>query len=460
MVKEFDRYVVKLALFCIIMAALLISAGELFIRSDAEHERTFVRNALQSSGTLIAQNIQRNITSGIFTTDTLHTLLKNSDYRVDNFNSWGRAITASTTGASVVQLAPDGIVTYIYPLEGNEGAMGHSLLSDSRRDEGAKKAIESRALTFVGPIKLIQNGKYAVTARKPILRNIEGQEKFWGFAIALILVEDILPEKINIMESQGIGVHLEGDNPDVEENPIFFKSENWEEPYAVKIPIEVPNGKWILKLSHPPIANEYYNVFRIITVLVSVIFFLYIFVQQYNMRTRQQEIVALNNKLTELTFEDELTGVGNRRSGMQFLDNQLYQAERYSGSFSIAMLDFDYFKQVNDLHGHPVGDELLRHLAVCLKKGVRQSDMVFRLGGDEFMMIFPQTDLKKSLKAIQNMLHYMKEHPCHLEETVLPICLSIGLVENHNSETAEDLLQRADVKLYEAKDAGRNCVRY
>ncbi|WDP90241.1 MAG: sensor domain-containing diguanylate cyclase [Desulfobacter sp.] len=460
MAKKSKNFIVKLAGFCILMAIILIGAGELAIRSDAEHEKALVQDTLQNSGALIAQDIQRNIASGIFVTDTLDTLLKTSAYKVDDFNTWGRQITAIHAGASVVQLAPDGVVTHIYPLEGNEGALGHDLLTDSRRDAGALKTIDSRELTFVGPVKLIQNGKYAVIARKPVFRGIEGGESFWGFTIALILVEDILPDQITLLEAQGNGIRLEGDDPDAQTNLPFYESQGWKDTDFITVPIEVPNGRWTLKLRHPPIVNEYYAVFRLIIILGAVLASLSVFVQQSQMRSRQVEIETLNGKLTQMTYEDELTGAGNRRAGMRVLENQLNQADRYGRSLSIAMVDLDRFKQVNDRYGHPAGDRLLRHLAASLKSAVRGSDMVFRLGGDEFMMVFPQTDMDQCRKAIDNVLQYMKIHSCRLKAAVLPVSLSIGLAESRPDESVDALLHRADIKLYEAKEAGRGCVKY
>ena len=145
---------------------------------------------------------------------------------------------------------------------------------------------------------------------------------------------------------------------------------------------------------------------------------------------------------------------------MQALENQLQQSTRYDQPLSVIMIDIDLFKQVNDRYGHPAGDRLLRHLAACLKKAVRKSDLVFRLGSDEFLMIFPHTDLEKCLKAVENMVQYLKLNPCRLREAVLPITLSIGLAQARPDESVDALLHRVDIKLYEAKESGRNCIRH
>ncbi len=458
--KNLKKDILKLTGFCILLALFIIGAGELVIQNDADHEKNRLRDRLQNSGALLAQDIQRNIGHAIFGTETLHALIKSSRYQVDNFEKWSRQIINSSLGPSVVQLAPRGIVNRIYPLEENQGDMGHDILKEMRQEDGTLKSVPGREMIFTGPVRLIKNGKYALIARKPVFREMEDRSDFWGFTLAILLVEDILPEKIQFMEAQGLMVRIEGDNPYAEKNPILFESKGWNGSYLVRMCIEVPNGKWILKLNHQPIENQYHPTFRLLIILTAFLAGGYIFIQQYRMRARQLEIIYLNAQLTKMSYEDDLTCAGNRRAGIQALKSQMCQAVRYRQPFAIAMIDLDHFKQVNDKYGHLAGDQMLCHLTTCLKKAVRRSDQVFRQGGDEFLMVFPQTDLEKGLKAIENIIGYIKNNPCRIDQAELPIHLSVGLAQNCPEESVDSLLNRADIKLYEAKEAGRNCIRY
>lgn len=203
-----------------------------------------------------------------------------------------------------------------------------------------------------------------------------------------------------------------------------------------------------------------YNVFFGFVILAAIGAGIAVFLLQYQSHTRQTQIETLKEQLKTMAVADTLTGAGNRRACIQALENLLRQADRYGGSLSIAMIDIDRFKLVNDRYGQPAGDRLLCHLAASLKQAVRGSDMVFRLGGDEFMMVFPQTDMENCLKAVDNILQYMKRHSCRLKDAVVPVNLSMGLAESRPGESVEALLHRADVKLYEAKEAGRNCLKY
>ncbi|SMF03405.1 diguanylate cyclase [Desulfovibrio gilichinskyi] len=460
MQKNAKLYLLGTLAFCLFLTIILTGLGELVIRLDTEHEESIQHDILLNSGAMISQNILKDITHGIFVTETLEALLKSSNYQTDNFNDWGRQIVVNDSAASAVQLAPNGIVSYIFPLKGNEGAMGHNLLKDKRRDDGALKAVQTREITFVGPIKLIQNGKYAVIARKPVFRVINGEEKFWGFTIALMLVEDILPPEIHNIEKQGYLIKLEGDDPDSTKKPLLYISDNWKNKNGISMPVDVPNGQWTLKLEHAPVHNKYYDPFRKTVFFVALTISIYIFIQQFLLQKKQKEILLLNEKLTELSMKDELTDSGNRRAGMQLLDYQIKQSKRYKQKLSIAMIDIDYFKRVNDEHGHAAGDSVLRHLSSSLKTSLRKSNSIFRLGGDEFLIIFPQTNLNDCALVIQNMNQYIKNHTCKLDAANINLSLSIGIAEYITEESMESLLRRVDMKLYEAKDAGRNTVKY
>lgn len=454
------KFTLKLLIFSMLLLTMLISVSETILLRDFEHEESLIHDTLLKSGTLVAQEIQRNISSGIFATETLNTLLLTNNFNVSNFDSWAHRILEISSAASIVQLAPKGIVSYIYPIKGNEGALGHNLLLDKNRDNGALKAIQSRKLTFIGPVNLIQNNKYAVIARKPIFKNDKGTEYFWGFAIAILYVEDILPESIYLLENEGILTQLLGNNPDTKESSILFESDDWRNSNYISMKIDVPNGEWIYKMNHPPISTKHHFVFRIIFIIISIFIVLYIFIQQYLMRSKQTEIIYLNKKLTNLSLEDELTGVGNRRALMKQLEKQIQLATRYKQSLSAAMFDLDFFKNINDEYGHPAGDSFLKHVTFCFNKSLRKSDYIFRFGGDEFFLLFPQINLKQGLSAIKNILAFTNKNPFKFKNKEIPVRFSIGLTEYKLNESIEDLIKRTDKKLYEAKESGRNTVKY
>lgn len=258
-------------LISIIIIALLISVSEILIKMDVEHENKIIHDALFANANVFTQTITQNLYSGILSIESLYNILEISNFKTDNFEIWAKTIFQSNKNIHGLQLAPDGIVTYVYPYEEHKKAIGHDLLSDDKRRSGAIKAIASREMTVVGPIKLIQNGKYAIIARKPVfIKKNDSKEKFWGFVIALIYIDQLLPSEIFNLEKRGISFRLTGDDPDADKTPIFVESNNYKPQNEEKFPIYVPNGKWNLLLSHEHL-KTHYSLFRLLYTLISIV---------------------------------------------------------------------------------------------------------------------------------------------------------------------------------------------
>ncbi|MGC9519514.1 MAG: bacteriohemerythrin [Desulfuromonadaceae bacterium] len=175
---------------------------------------------------------------------------------------------------------------------------------------------------------------------------------------------------------------------------------------------------------------------------------------------RTQELQNANENLTYLASTDVLTGLANRRRAMQVLQELWRESEEDGGALAVLMLDADGFKQINDQYGHDAGDEVLRELAHNLKDRVRTDDIVCRLGGDEFLIICPKTDLDGALYLGQNIHAQIAELKIRAGEGVWRGSISMGVAaKDISSKGIDDLIKAADAGLYAAKEAGRNCVR-
>jgi len=171
------------------------------------------------------------------------------------------------------------------------------------------------------------------------------------------------------------------------------------------------------------------------------------------------ELISLNKKLSELAIRDELTGLENRREAARRLEEHTAIATRYGRSLTCAVLDVDQFKQFNDSHGHSVGDQVLKHVATILKHSVRAVDMVFRLGGDEFLVLLPDQSIENALIWAERFRQAVSTQPLSASLVSHNITVSIGLAEHSSAtETAASLQDAADSALYAAKRGGRNAV--
>jgi len=162
-----------------------------------------------------------------------------------------------------------------------------------------------------------------------------------------------------------------------------------------------------------------------------------------------------NELLMNMAFRDALTGLLNYRAFSEILEAEWERARRYRTTFSLMMIDIDHFKKVNDEYGHQAGDAVLGTMAGRLQSRVRKSDLVFRYGGEEFMIILPETGIYKAgllAERIRCFVEKMRFAPG------LSVTISIGIGQYHDGLTPGDLVKQVDTGLYLAKGKGRNRV--
>ena len=161
-------------------------------------------------------------------------------------------------------------------------------------------------------------------------------------------------------------------------------------------------------------------------------------------------------KEKKLARIDSLTGISNYRSFYEAGEKEIYRAKRYRRTLSVAYMDADNFKQVNDKHGHEAGDALLKKIGTTILENIRESDLVARLGGDEFAIIFPETDAEKA----DIIVHHIKQALDNLiKEHDVPISFSIGVVTCSSGNcTVQDLIKHADAQMYQVKKSGKNNI--
>lgn len=164
--------------------------------------------------------------------------------------------------------------------------------------------------------------------------------------------------------------------------------------------------------------------------------------------------------LEALAREDALTGLANRRHFLAQLTHELLRARRFRYPLSLALLDIDHFKQVNDRHGHPAGDRAIAAVGRACGEGLRRTDLAGRLGGEEFGLLLPGTALADATQVADKLRAALASAPIALEGgATLRITVSLGVAEARTpDESPEQLIQRADAALYEAKRGGRNRV--
>lgn len=177
--------------------------------------------------------------------------------------------------------------------------------------------------------------------------------------------------------------------------------------------------------------------------------------QLFLFRYYERSRIEAYEQLRKTSITDPLTGVYNRLHLDNTLKNLLNRATRSEHPLSVLLLDVDYFKRINDEHGHLVGDQVLAALAEVLQHITRDMDLVGRWGGEEFLVICPDADAAVAHKVAERLLHEVRNQSLASGVTVT---VSIGIATSTASSTAESMLQAADQHMYEAKTAGRNRI--
>lgn len=173
---------------------------------------------------------------------------------------------------------------------------------------------------------------------------------------------------------------------------------------------------------------------------------------------KSNKVVFVNQEqLKTLAITDKLTGLYNRAKLDEVLQEEFYRSQRYKHQFGLLLMDFDYFKNINDTYGHQVGDEALIEIAKLITEHLRSTDKAIRWGGEEFIVIYLETDREEVLKLAEGLRQKI-EH--HVFKTVGTRTASFGVTLYREGDNINSIIQRADKALYSAKSGGRNRVEF
>lgn len=171
------------------------------------------------------------------------------------------------------------------------------------------------------------------------------------------------------------------------------------------------------------------------------------------------DIVVMRNTLRDLLEIDPLTSLYNRRTGeKKLMGINSKKAHHKIDSYAFAIGDIDFFKKVNDTHGHDAGDEVLKAVAKLIRIGMKRHGFVARWGGEEFMIVFEGKNMFEAGKVLEGILDTIRSNVVHYEETDIKVTMTFGVVNGNTEKTPEELFAQADKKLYYGKEHGRNQV--
>lgn len=408
-----------------------------------------VRNVTALNATTYAERLQNDMNRGVAITDTLEEIAISENGKIDNFQKVARDQMADFIQS--IQIAPDGVVTDIYPEAGNEAGK-IDLMHDESRGEICRYGRDKNIVTMQGPFDLKQGGQ-GIAIRNPVyLEGADGSPVFWGFTIVIIRVPEIFTESIQALTKFGYDYSLTKTvSPLSDDTEIVSSSGN-----IMKNPItfEFEFGGCLFDFEVMPADgwSHGWNVFPQLFLGICVILLLTGLTVVILVIERHRDI------LKKMAITDPLTGLLNRKGFDEQL-KKVMQSDLHIHCVGIQM-DIDDFKFINDMYGHVVGDAALKSLAQDMQSYFNDNSILCRNGGDEFSVILVDTTEEEARKKIEHFTIQPRHITYNGEEH--PFYISLGYAEYpKDCEDVLKLIRCADMALYAVKLHGKhNCSRY
>ena len=439
----------KKTLVPLIIFLLGICLVGLIVYKTDTHEKNQRHILAQLNATTYGERIKNEIADGIGITDTLEQILISENGEIHQFETIAGNLMSDSIES--VQLAPDGVVTDIYPAEGNEAGK-IDLLHDKDRKEISWYARDNHATITQGPFELKQGG-YGIAVRNPVyLKDKSGQEYFWGFTIVILRVPDIFSDTVSALSNFGYEYKiLKTDTPWSDTYKVVYQSDGQID-HPISYAFTVGDGTWKLEVTpktgwrNNTLLIIISGMFLTISLLLSVLTRVWLVAKEHK------------NKYKILARTDSLTNIYNRY-GFDELAEKIISKNPQT-HFVAALLDIDDFKFINDIYGHSYGDKALKSLADSMKAFFPSDALLGRNGGDEFCILLPNCTFKEADKQLQQFTKLPKTFSYHGKE--LAFYISLGYAEYPTFAASPSQLMRcADAALYEIKLHGKNgCMAY
>lgn len=436
-----------------IYPALVFIAGCLMLAGILFHSYTVYREHMQKVTELnaisYAERLENDLGRGLAITDAVESVILSDAGKVNAFSEVAENLM--TDYVQSIQLAPDGIVTEIYPEAGNEAGK-IDLFQDEKRGEICRYGRDHGVITMQGPFELKQGGQ-GIAIRNPVyLREADGIETFWGFAIVIIRVPEIFEDTVKALSDFGYDYQLSMESSPISNDMVQAAAsiDQLTNPVSYSFQIEgtefclsvMPKGGWNRRWIMVPY----------------LILGLFIILSLTGLTMAVMQIERHRDELKRLSVTDPLTGLLNRHG----FDEAVQRRMKVDASLPCVglQMDIDDFKFINDLYGHDVGDQALKTLAEDLRQHFGAQAILSRSGGDEFSAVLigkTVEEARADIEAFTSAARYVCANgSCY------PFYILLGYAEYPKDQREiSQLIRCADMALYAVKLHGKqSCAAY
>lgn len=433
--------------FFLVVAATTEVIIYLLDSKNQEHERSDI---VEKVSTLRARlegelNSTLHLTRGLIAYVATH-----PEVEEPNFSQLVSEILTQGRNIRNIGLAKNNIITHIFPLAGNESALGLEYEKNSTQWPAVKRAMEAKSTVVAGPVNLVQGGT-AFIARTPIYtrKGITGllsehKPSYWGLASIVIDIPSLFQAAGIAEQMDGLHLALRGKDSLGDQGEMIFGEETLFTQNPVTQSIVLPNGSW--QIAAIPI-DGWGSGQTALWLLRVIGWLLALFIG-----TLIAALVKARAINLELALQDPLTGLPNRRLLEDRLQLLLEHHKRNKTGFGVLSIDLDGFKAINDTLGHRAGDQLLQIAATRMQSSVRASDTVCRSGGDEFIILVDDVHSRSDLeKARQQVINKLTGNTL-VENRSIQLKASSGVAYYpEDGDSMDSLLMVSDRKMYKNK---------
>ncbi|MCG9580321.1 diguanylate cyclase [Vibrio tubiashii] len=434
---------------CLLVFVISIGLVESLDRS----QKSFLRDSLLARAkeelSIVRSELESAIVSDIYVVNSLPALVaSNPEFEFSGWDLIASSVIRKSSHVQLLGLAPDDVIQYIYPLEGNEKALGLDYRTIPSQWRTVKKAQDLQEIFIAGPINLVQGG-LALIARVPIFSDPPYNSRYWGVCSVVISLESLfLDAGVSSFEHR-YNIAIRGrDSTGIDGEVFYGLQSTFDQAFAIES-VHFPYGNWVIAASTKKdllAAKPWYQVHAVRLLGYPMILLL------LGAFTLTYRLYAAASKRS---LQDELTLLPNRRYFMYTLREHFdaVRKRHEQDRFAILNIDLDKFKAINDTFGHAAGDKVLIATAERLKSVLRTSDVVARIGGDEFLILLPRIENSNDIDVINIELQKAICHtPVIYEQHLINLQVSVGYaIYKPEFNDIDDMLKLADSRMYQEK---------
>lgn len=444
-----DMIVKRPILVAFIAGLAMMTLLELFILVERERRGQVEKSLVQARVSAVRARLESELNASLSLSLAIPTLvLSNPDYNEAQFVQVASSLIHIRPSIISIALAPDNVIRHIFPEKGNEKALGLNYLDTPEQRDAVLRLIRERQPVIAGPVKLVQGGTGLIN-RMPIqFTRPDGTLRYWGLASVAV---DPFPifKRVGVYPEAGNNIEfaIRGRDGLGAKGEVFLgPADIFKDPEATLMEVIIPGGSWQLAARQTVPLEARQSWFwgfpiHLLAVLLSAL-----------AATMVYSTLSAHRRMKTMALQDSLTSLANRHQFNLRGENLFSLAKRSGRHLTLLNMDLNDFKLINDTRGHSMGDLVLIHVSRQLRKCFRESDIVARVGGDEFLALLPDTSVGPKLDTLLRRIREAVSEPLRHIDPPIKVSICIGVAAcSESTPTLEELMRQADDAMYQAK---------